>query len=85
MHSKGDWEEGLMVQSGNPMEIRTVADLVQAGGGIVNREPGSGSRLLLEQTLQQEQVPFHAVPGFDPYIGSSLHTSAEMIRIVVQS
>ena len=66
----GFWEEGLMVQSGNPMGIRTVADLVQAGGVIVNREPGSGSRLLLEQTLQQEQVPFHAVQGFDCIVQS---------------
>lgn len=66
----GFWEEGLMVQSGNPMGIRTVADLVQAGVSIVNREPGSGSRLLLEQTLQQEQVPFHAVQGFDCIVQS---------------
>ena len=36
----GFWEEGLMVQCGNLMGIRTVADLVQAGGTIVNREPG---------------------------------------------
>ncbi|HYX12861.1 MAG TPA: substrate-binding domain-containing protein [Nostoc sp.] len=66
----GFWEEGLMVQSGNPRGIRTVADLVQAGVSIVNREPGSGSRLLLEQTLQQEQVPFHAVQGFDCIVQS---------------
>lgn len=66
----GFWEEGLMVQSGNPMGIRTVADLVQAGVSIVNREPGSGSRLLLEQTLQQEQVPFHVVQGFDCIVQS---------------
>ncbi|MEH1832118.1 MAG: substrate-binding domain-containing protein [Nostoc sp.] len=60
----GVWEEGLLVKSGNPRGIRTVTDLV-AGATIVNREIGSGSRLLLEQTLQEQQIPFHAIQGFD--------------------
>ncbi|MBN3882008.1 MAG: substrate-binding domain-containing protein [Nostoc sp.] len=61
----GVWEEGLLVKSGNPMGIRTVNDLVQGGATIVNREIGSGSRMLLEQTLQEQQIPFHAVQGFE--------------------
>lgn len=61
----GVWEEGLLVKSGNPRGIRTVSDLVQGGATIVNREIGSGSRMLLEQTLQEQQIPFHAVQGFD--------------------
>lgn len=61
----GVWEEGLLVKSGNPRGIRTVSDLVQGGGTIINREIGSGSRMLLEQTLQEQQIPFHAVQGFD--------------------
>ncbi|MEH2376731.1 substrate-binding domain-containing protein [Nostoc sp.] len=61
----GVWEEGLLLKSGNPMGIRTVTDLVSLGATIVNREIGSGSRMLLEQTLQKEQIPFHAVQGFD--------------------
>ncbi|MEH2118538.1 substrate-binding domain-containing protein [Nostoc sp.] len=61
----GVWEEGLLVKSGNPRGIKTVGDLVQGGATIVNREIGSGSRMLLEQTLQEQQIPFHAVQGFD--------------------
>ncbi|MEH1773161.1 substrate-binding domain-containing protein [Nostoc sp.] len=61
----GVWEEGLLVKSGNPMGIRTVNDLIQGGATIVNREIGSGSRMLLEQTLQEQQIPFHAVQGFE--------------------
>lgn len=61
----GVWEEGLLVKSGNPRGIRTVSDLVEGGATIVNREIGSGSRMLLEQTLQEQQIPFHAVQGFD--------------------
>ena len=61
----GVWEEGLLVKSGNPMGIRTVTDLVGRGSTIINREIGSGSRMLLEHTLQQQHIPFHAVQGFD--------------------
>ncbi|MCW5317102.1 helix-turn-helix domain-containing protein [Nostoc sp. KVJ3] len=66
----GVWEEGLVLKPGNPMGIRTVKDLVAGGGTIVNREIGSGSRMLLEQTLQKEQIPFDAVQGFDNILKS---------------
>lgn len=66
----GVWEEGLLVQSDNPMGLKTVADLVQAGATIVNREQGSGSRMLLERTLQQEEISFQAVKGFDHIVES---------------
>ncbi|MEH2442856.1 substrate-binding domain-containing protein [Nostoc sp.] len=66
----GVWEEGLLLKSGNPMGIRTVSDLVAGGATIVNREIGSGSRMLLEQTLQKEQIPFDAVQGFDNILKS---------------
>ncbi|MBD6614997.1 helix-turn-helix domain-containing protein [Komarekiella sp. 'clone 1'] len=66
----GVWEEGLLVQSGNPMGIRTVTDLVAGGAAIVNREIGAGTRLLLEQKLEQQQIPFHAVQGFDHIVTS---------------
>ncbi len=66
----GVWEEGLLVQSGNPLGVKTVTDLVQAGATIVNRELGSGSRMLLERTLLLEKVPFHTVKGFDQIVKS---------------
>ncbi|MEH2160936.1 MAG: substrate-binding domain-containing protein [Nostoc sp.] len=66
----GVWQEGLLLKSGNPMGIRTVTDLVAGGATIVNREIGSGSRMLLEQTLQKEQIPFDAVKGFDNILKS---------------
>lgn len=66
----GVWEEGLLVQPGNPMGIKTVTDLVDAKAVIVNRELGAGTRMLLERKLQEEQVPFHAVKGFDHIVKS---------------
>lgn len=74
----GVWEEGLLVQPGNPMQIRTVSDLVEMKATIVNRELGAGSRLLLERMLLKEQVPFHAVKGFDRIVKNH-HDVAEAV------
>ena len=66
----GIWEEGLLVAPGNPMEIKTLADLVELGGTIINREPGSGSRMLLERKLKEEMIPLHTVKGSDRIVHS---------------
>lgn len=66
----GVWEEGLLVESGNPMGIKTVTDLVDAKAMIVNRELGAGTRMLLERKLQEEELPFHAVEGFNRIVKS---------------
>jgi molybdate-binding protein len=54
-----------MVQAGNPKQIKTITDVVEMGAAIANREVGSGSRSLLEQTLQQEKIPFQSLQGFE--------------------
>ncbi|MBN3906131.1 MAG: helix-turn-helix domain-containing protein [Nostoc sp. NMS1] len=66
----GVWEEGLLVPSGNPRGIKTVSDLVEFGATIVNHEVGSGSRMLLERKLQEEEVPLHKVKGSDHIVHS---------------
>lgn len=68
--SLGVWEEGLLVQSGNPLGIKTITDLVEVQAPIVNRELGSGSRMLLEQTLQKQQIPSHRVKGYEHIVTS---------------
>ena len=47
-------EQGLVVPSGNPKRIRSMADL--AGQRVVWRAPGAGSRLLLERLMLQEGI-----------------------------
>ncbi|MHC5769081.1 MAG: substrate-binding domain-containing protein [Nostoc sp.] len=81
----GVWEEGLLLKSGNPMGIRTVTDLVSGGATIVNREIGSGSRMLLEQTLQKEQIPFDAVQGFDNILKSHQDVAQAVVRGVADA
>ncbi|WP_099071344.1 substrate-binding domain-containing protein [Nostoc linckia] len=78
----GVWEEGFLVKPGNPMGIRTANDLVERKASIVNRETGAGTRLLLEQKLQEQQIPFHDVKGFD-YIVQSHQDVAQAVALGV--
>lgn len=59
------WEEGLVVAPGNPKKVRTAADLLRKGVRFVNREPGSGSRALLDSLLKAADVASAKVQGYD--------------------
>jgi molybdate-binding protein len=71
----GSWEEGLLIQPGNPLNLKTVADLAQPGVTIVNREPGAGSRQVLERSLQQAGINSQAVKGFDRIVYGHLEVA----------
>ncbi|HWB96281.1 MAG TPA: substrate-binding domain-containing protein, partial [Bryobacteraceae bacterium] len=58
------WEEGIVVAAGNPKKIRGVEDLARAGVAIVNREPGAGSRQLLDGWLRRVGIETSRVSGY---------------------
>ncbi len=59
------WEEGFVVAPGNPKRIRKVEDLARKNVRFVNREPGSGSRGLLEKLLDKAGIDGAKVQGYD--------------------
>jgi molybdopterin molybdotransferase/putative molybdopterin biosynthesis protein len=59
------WEEGLVVTPGNPKGVRKIEDLARRNVRFVNREPGSGSRALLDKLLEKAGVNAHKVRGYD--------------------
>jgi molybdate-binding protein len=59
------WEEGFVVARGNPLGIRSAADLVQPRVRLINRERGSGSRTLLDSLLREAGVPARKVVGYE--------------------
>ena len=63
-------EEGLMVGKGNPLGIRTVADLAQPMVRFINREPGAALRVLLDDHLQQAGIREDAVNGYQIEVAS---------------
>jgi molybdate-binding protein len=59
------WEEGLVLAAGNPKRIRKVEDLGRKNVRLVNREPGSGSRALLDKLLEKSGMDAHKVQGYE--------------------
>jgi putative molybdopterin biosynthesis protein len=59
------WEEGLVVAPGNPKHVRAVEDLARKTVRFVNREPGSGSRALLDRLMATAGVEPAQVQGYD--------------------
>jgi len=59
------WEEGLVLASGNPKRVRKIEDLARKNIRFVNREPGSGSRALVDRLLQKAGMESHRVQGYD--------------------
>jgi len=57
--------QGLIVAAGNPHRIRSLADLARGGLRFVNRQPGSGTRLLFDLLLQQDGIAPAAIDGYD--------------------
>ena len=57
--------QGLMVAPGNPRKVYELADLLRPELRFINRQPGSGTRLLLEGLLAQAGVPSARIPGFE--------------------
>lgn len=49
--------QGLMVAPRNPMGLNSLADVVTQGARFVQRQPGSGTRLLTEHLLKQQGLP----------------------------
>lgn len=57
--------QGLFVASGNPLGIRGLADLVRPEVRFVNRQVGSGTRMLLELMLKAAGVSERDINGFN--------------------
>ena len=58
-------EQGLIVPPGNPKGVRGLADLVRPDLRFVNRQRGSGTRLLLDYHLQAEGLDPASIHGYE--------------------
>jgi putative molybdopterin biosynthesis protein len=56
--------QGLLVAAGNPHGVVGVADLTRPGLRFINRQPGSGTRLLTEHLLAQAGIEPERIAGF---------------------
>ena len=58
-------QQGLMVAKGNPLNIQKFADIAGKGVRYVNRQKGSGTRILTDYLCKQENLDTAAIYGYD--------------------
>lgn len=73
--------QGLMVARGNPKSLRALGDLARAGVRFVNRQSGSGTRLLTDQLLLLQRLDARAIAGY----GDSVEDSHLAVAAAVAS
>jgi len=56
--------QGLIVAAGNPLGLRTLADVAARRARYVNRSLGTGTRLLLDELLGQANLAPDAIEGY---------------------
>ena len=58
-------QQGLILAQGNPKGIRAIEDLTREGVAFVNRQRGSGTRVLLDHLLQHGHIDPAAIVGYE--------------------
>jgi len=58
---------GLMTARGNPKGVRGLQDLVRDDLRFVNRQPGAGTRVLIDLLLRQDKIDPRRVRGYDTH------------------
>jgi molybdate transport repressor ModE-like protein len=56
---------GLMTAAGNPKRVEALGDLATPGVRFVNRAFGSGTRIVLDLLLENEQVDSRSIAGYE--------------------
>ena len=72
-------EQGLLIEKGNPRNIRSVADLNQAGIKIINRPLGTGTRLLLDEELTKAGIEGNEIDGYAREVSRHLDLGLEVL------
>jgi len=57
-------EQGILVKKGNPLKIRNINDIAERGARFVNRNSGSGTRILIEKMLKDSGIDSRSIKNF---------------------
>lgn len=73
--------QGLFIAKGNPKNIRGLADLMRKDLRFVNRQTGSGTKILLELLLAKEKINSRDIADYD----SAEYTHAAVAAFVASN
>ena len=72
-------EQGILLQKGNPKGIACIADLAKKGVRIVNRQLGTGTRLLLDYEIARSEISSDAIDGYHREVGRHMDAGLEVL------
>ncbi len=68
--------QGLMVQKGNPSDITDFGSLIRKGIHFVNRQKGSGTRILLDYSLKKLGIDAKDITGYEKEMTTHMAVAA---------
>ena len=71
-------EQGLIVRKGNPLAIHTLKQLADKKIKFINRQEGSGTRVLLDNRLQEEGINPDSIPGYSRIAYTHIEVALEI-------
>jgi putative molybdopterin biosynthesis protein len=63
-------ELGFVMTRGNPLNIKGFEDLNRKGVRFINRQAGSGTRILLDNHLEKAGIPPGSIDGYDQEVST---------------
>ena len=70
---------GLLVPRGNPKGIKSIRDLARPKLRIINRQPGSGTRIYLDQELARARLDVKKISGYDTVVSTHLEVGLKVL------
>lgn len=80
MVTVGYRQQGILTQKGNPKKVSEIGDLARDDISIINRQPGSGTRLWLDRILSEIGIPHSQVIGYDHEVKTHHHVGLAISR-----
>jgi DNA binding domain, excisionase family len=70
---------GLMVKPGNPLNIVSIKDLSRPAIKIINRQQGSGTRVLLDYELKKMGIEPNRVDGYEKEVNTHVEVAMAVV------
>lgn len=73
-------EQGLYIQKNNPKSINSIEDIAAKNATFINRNQGSGTRLLFDFLLREKKIDSSHINGYSNEVESHLQAGLNVIK-----
>lgn len=73
-------EQGLVLKKGNPLRIKSLKDLAGKKVSFINRQDGSGTRVLLDYGLKESGIDPEEISGYERIAQTHMDVALEILH-----